>query len=310
MPCISIIIVNYNTGCDLRKCLLSLENSCQAFEQNPNQYLDGVYVVDNASTDGSLNCALEAVTHLPIKSIENDTNRGFAAACNQATHKASGDYYLFLNPDTVTNPDALSGSLEYIHQQENVGVVGVQLESPNGEIQRTCARELTPSRLTSQTTGLAKVIPSTGYRMYDWKHDETRSVDHVIGAFYLIDSTLFDQIGGFDERFFVFYEDIDLSKRVRESGYEIHYLASKSIIHNEANETVSIDRLRLSLSSRVQYVQKHYSSPYLELTIAILLLIEPTLRILRAAISRDFKRVVQVVKLYLKYVRGKRARSE
>lgn len=299
---VSIIIVNYNSGESLQECVNSLESVHENMNQSTGDTSLSTYIVDNNSSDNSLEKALGGTDSERFHAIRNSTNRGFAAACNQATSKTDSDYYLFLNPDTIPNIQSIEHSIEYISKMDSVGVVGVQLTS-GGDVQRTCARKITPTRMVMQSTGMSKIFPVLGYRMDEWPHKETQKVDHVIGAYYLIEADLFHRIGGFDERFFVFYEDIDLSERVRNHNYEIHFLATESIVHNNEEESVSKDRLELSIRSRLKYCRKHFSERASTAVIAILLIVEPILRISRSLINRDITQIRSIVAAYYSIIK-------
>ena len=255
---VDIIIVNWNAGGQLRDCLESINNAANrdSFE------LSRVVVVDNASWDGSAD-GLEDL-RLPLSVIRNTENRGFAGACNQGAKGSRADYLLFLNPDTYLNRDSLAKPLIFMEEafNQNIGIVGIQLLDDDGKISRTCARFPTPGRFFSKMLGLDRIFPHVfpSHFMSDWDHRESRQVDHVMGAFFLIRRSLFEELGGFDERFFVYLEDLDFSFRARQAGWRSFYLVDAQAHHEGGgtSEQGRATRLFYSLRSRIFYGYKHF----------------------------------------------------
>jgi N-acetylglucosaminyl-diphospho-decaprenol L-rhamnosyltransferase len=278
IPSISIITINWNSGGQLRECLEAIVKSdCQKFK------LDKVVIVDNASTDASLN-GLEQLD-LPIQIIENSVNQGFGAACNQGAAVCNSDYLLFLNPDARVSEDSIDRSASFMAESlaQKVGVVGVQLVDERGKIQRSCARFPSPTNLWCSILGIDKLVKSklTSYMMTEWHHDNTQRVDHVMGAFYLIRADLFASLQGFDENFFVYFEDLDLSYRVHKAGWSSHYLADTRSFHKGGgtSEKIKATRLFYSQRSRILYGYKHFSWFQATAIALATLTIEPLIRI-------------------------------
>lgn len=258
MSSLDLIIVNWNSGSQLRHCLHSIIGSeCRRLIFNR------VVVVDNASTDGSL-AGIESLD-LPLRLILNQENRGFAAACNQGARESSADYLLFLNPDTVLFRDSVLKPVEFMEQPENspVGIVGIQLVDTAGNVSRTCARFPTTGTFFLKMLGFDRLLPSTvpGQLMTDWDHVTSRDVDQVMGAFFLVRRMLFEELGGFDERYFVYFEDLDFSLRANKSGWRSFYLAGARAYHKGCgtSERVKAMRLFYSLRSRILYGFKHFN---------------------------------------------------
>lgn len=254
---LDIIIVNWNSRMQLRRCLESV-----AVADRRGLELRRVSVVDNASSDKSA-CALDDLP-LPLVCTRNTTNRGFAAACNQAAADSSATYLLFLNPDTVLAKDSLVVPVAFMEESRHaaVGIVGVQLVEKDGVISRTSARFLTPGMIMRKMLGLERVLGSRfpSHVMTEWDHRDTREVDHVMGAFYLVRREVFRTLGGFDERFFVYLEDLDFSLRAKRAGWLTYYLASTTAYHRGggSSEQIKARRLYYSLRSRVLYAYKHF----------------------------------------------------
>ncbi|PRY67388.1 glycosyltransferase family 2 protein [Halomonas ventosae] len=251
---LDVVIVNWNAGVQLLECL----NSVIAHEKGSVRQ---VIVVDNGSTDGSA----DDVDGLPgVKVIRTGKNLGFAAACNIGAAAGESPYILFLNPDTRVEPGSLSVPLAFMERRENagVGICGIQLVDEQGDVSQTCARFPTLARLTISALGLDKFpgMRGGGLHMRDWGHDVSRKVDHVIGAFYVIRRKVFVELGGFDERFFVYLEDVDLSLRAQQAGYDSWYLTEARAFHagGGTSRQVKARRLFFSLRSRLLYGFKHF----------------------------------------------------
>lgn len=273
-----IIIVNWNSGGQLRDCLESINNAANrgSFE------LSRVVIVDNASWDGSAD-ELEGL-RLRLSIIQNTKNRGFAAACNQGAKGSRADYLLFLNPDTYLSRDSLAKPLSFMEKafSQNIGIVGIQLLDDDGKIARTCARFPTPGRFFSKMLGLDRLFPHVfpSHFMSEWDHRDSREVDHVMGAFFLIRRSIFKELKGFDEQFFVYLEDLDFSFRARQAGWSSFYLADAKARHKGGgtSERAKAVRLFYSLQSRIFYSYKHFSWwPATSLMLGTLLL-EPLAR--------------------------------
>lgn len=298
LPIVDIIIVNWNSGKQLCNCLQSIAATTKV-----NWRLGKVVVVDNASTDGS---AKDITTNynLPLIIIYNDTNRGFAAACNQGAKECKADYILFLNPDTVLFENSLSVPLEFMERPENqnIGIVGIQLVDDKGPVSRTCARFPTPARFFVKMLGLDRLFPNffLGHFMKEWDHGNTREVDHVMGAFFLVRRTLFEILNGFDERFFVYLEDLDFSLRASERGWKSFYLADAQAYHKGGgtSEQVKAKRLFYSLRSRILYSYKHFN--WLSATLLMLgtMIVEPLSRIAFCIARRSGGDIVETCKAY------------
>lgn len=279
MVSLSIVIVNWNAGHDLAAAVDSIAH----YHHN---IVSAVIIVDNASTDDSLS-QVDALANLPfqIQILRNDTNRGFAAACNQGAALSKSEYLLFLNPDTRLFEKSLSVPLEFMQQMANerVGICGIQLIDKTGKISRSCARFPSILMFVAQTLGLTKLqwFQSWSHHMEEWDHATTCQVDHVIGAFYLIRRSLFEALNGFDEQFFVYLEDLDLSFRAHKVGWKSIFIANAQAFHEGGgtSQKVKANRLFYSLRSRVLYGFKHFSLISAALLLVLTLLIEPFSRL-------------------------------
>jgi N-acetylglucosaminyl-diphospho-decaprenol L-rhamnosyltransferase len=297
MADLDIVIVNWNSGVQLRRCLESIDGSRRSSYQ-----LSRVVVVDNASADGSVEKLGNFGFHLVV--IRNKTNRGFAAACNQGARGSVADYLLFLNPDTRVLEDSLDRPIAFMEDPSNgkVGIVGIQLVGDDGGIQRSCVRFPEPRHFISQMLGLVRLFPRhcPSHFMTTWDHRESRKVNHVIGAFYLIRRKLFEKLKGFDERFFVYLEDLDLSYRAFIADWQAFYLTDAKAYHKGGGTSEQVKAIRLfyALRSRILYGYKHFRRwPATGLMLGTLLL-EPLARIGLAIFMRSPEAMKETAKAW------------
>jgi N-acetylglucosaminyl-diphospho-decaprenol L-rhamnosyltransferase len=298
LPSVDIIIVNWNSSNQLHECLDSVADS-----DRHKFRLEKVIIVDNASTDRSLDCLSEI--DLPVDMIKNLENKGFGVACNQGAAISKADYILFLNPDARLFKEAIDKAVSFIQQpsSDRVGVVGIQLIDSQGNIQRNCARFPTPINFLCSILGIDKVIGNkfTSYMMAEWSHETTQPVDHVMGAFYLIGSKLFQSVGGFDENFFVYFEDLDLSYRLYKQGFSSYYLADVQSFHKGGGTSDSVKSTRIfySIRSRILYAYKHFN--WFQATTILLasLSIEPFTRVIFSIIKLSRSQLKETIFAYI-----------
>lgn len=284
---LSVIIVNWNAGTQLAHCIASIA-------QYHGGLVSSVIVVDNASIDDSL-AQVEEMERLPfhLEIVRNHDNHGFGAACNQGAALVTDEVLLFLNPDTKLFERSLPLPLAYLQDVANqdVGIVGIQLLDERAYIARSCARFPSFIGFLSHAIGLDRIFPRLGHFMAEWSHDTQREVDQVIGAFFVVRRKIFDMLGGFDERFFVYYEEVDFSYRARQKGWRSMFLADVQAFHagGGTSNQVKARRLFYSLRSRLLYSFKHFSFVGATAVLLVTLLIEPLSRsALALARSRSF----------------------
>lgn len=252
---IDIIIVNWNSGDQLRRCLTSIDRF-------GDDVLSKVVIVDNGSVDGSADCLDGFGFGLKVK--KNRENLGFARACNQGARECTASYMLFLNPDTELFLNSLTVPLSFLSSTENsdTGICGIQLIDENGQVAPSCARFPSLSRFIVPAIGLNKLpgLKGAGVHMDDWDHLANRSIDHVIGAFFFMRRRVFESLKGFDERFFLYLEDLDFSLRARRAGWKSFYIADAQAFHKGGgtSQRVKAKRLFYSLRSRLLYGFKHF----------------------------------------------------
>jgi len=294
---VDVVVVNWNSGGYLAQCIASLDAL-----QPSDADIRSVIVVDNASTDGSNEVAAARV---PLALVSNSTNLGFGAACNIGARRGRADMILFLNPDARVDSSSIARTVAALREHPDTWIAGARLIDPNGRVQRTCCRAPTALRMIARALGVDRLFPSLGYVMSEWPHDATREVDHVIGAFYLIRRDAFERLGGFDERFFVYLEDLDLSMRVRAAGGKCLYVAEATAHHVGGGTTASIKATRLfySVRSRLQYAKKHFDLASAAAIWAISLAIEPLVRTVGALSHRSIAEIGEVWSAYARLYR-------
>lgn len=293
---LSIIIVNWNAGSQLGEAVASIA-------QHHHGLVASVIIVDNASTDDSL-AQVGVLQNLPFQFqiIRNPVNRGFGAACNQGAAQATSEYLLFLNPDTRLFEDSLSMPLAYLQEpkNQNVGIVGVQLIDDQNRIARSCSRFPSAGIFVAHALGI-NCLPGLWHlsqAMTEWEHTNTRQVDQVIGAFFLMRHSIFVSLGGFDERFFVYFEEVDLSLRAKRQGWRSVYLAQARAYHKGGGVSgqVKAHRLFYSLRSRILYAFKHFNRIEAWTVSVVTLVVEPITRLMRGAVRRSAREILDTVR--------------
>ncbi len=261
---LSIIIVNYNVKHFLEQCLFSVLKACTNISAE-------IIVIDNNSADGSKELLPAAFPQVSF--IWNTVNTGFAKANNQALAIAKGEYILFLNPDTIVPEDCFEKCLAFFKQHNNAGALGIRMIDGSGKFLKESKRAF-PSPRTSlyKLSGLAKLFPQSKifakYHLGNLSETENHPVDVLAGAFMMLPKTVLTQVGSFDETFFMYGEDVDLSYRVQKATcaatgntYNNYYFAESTIIHfkGESTKKGSLNYVRLFYSAMSLFVKKHYS---------------------------------------------------
>jgi len=252
---LSIIVVNYNDGKVLPRCLASLERARKELALE-------VTVVDNGSTDGSIEEATAA--HEDFRFIRTGTNLGFAGANNLGLRESNGRHVMLLNPDTEVLPGALSKLVLALDAHPTWGVVGPKMLDGRGRAYRAARRFPTPYRLFCECTRLVYLFPRTrlfGGYFYGEQHiDHLDTVDQIEGSALVIRDTVRREIGDLDEQFFLFFEEVDWCKRVRDTGFEIHVVSDAQIKHYRATTMTRIflESRKANARSALRYFAKHH----------------------------------------------------
>lgn len=262
---LSVIIVNYNVKYFLEQCLCSVKKAMDNREGLAGGNLSSqteVFVVDNYSTDDSL--AYLRPRFPFVQFMVNTENLGFARANNQAVQQCRGKYILFLNPDTILPEDCFQQCFSFMEQHSDAGALGVHMIDGSGRYLPESKRGF-PSPWVSfcKMSGLTRLFPTSKwlarYYLGHLSPAQTHRVDVLSGAFLWVRKEVLDKTGGFDERFFMYAEDIDLSYRIQQAGYRNYYLPSPVIIHFKGESTRKDARyIKLFYTAMIQFVQKHY----------------------------------------------------
>jgi GT2 family glycosyltransferase len=254
---LSVIIVNYNVKHFLEQCLYSVTKACGTINAE-------IFVVDNNSTDGSKELLLQKFPQ--VKFTWNTVNVGFAKANNQALANANGEYILFLNPDTIVPEDCFKKCIHFFQSNADAGALGIRMIDGSGKFLKESKRAF-PEPLTSlyKLLGLAKLFPHSKlfakYHLGYLPDNITHEVDVLAGAFMMLPEKVLMETGSFDESFFMYGEDVDLSYRVQKAGYKNYFFAESTIIHfkGESTKKGSLNYVRLFYSAMSLFVKKHYS---------------------------------------------------
>jgi len=248
----SVLIVSYNV-CDLLvRCLTSL----------PADDRVQVIVIDNGSKDGTLRAVREQFPRVTL--VQNSENHGFSAATNQGVLLARGSYVLFLNPDAELLPDALTRLREYLDKNPDIGIVGPRVRYPDGTPQSTRRRFPTPLTALLESTVLQRWFPDNraarSYAMRETDDSKIQDVDWLVGACFLARREVVDQIGGLDERFFMYSEELDWCRRARSAGWRVVYLPTAEVIHYEGKSSEqNLARRAMNFNeSKCRYFEKYY----------------------------------------------------
>ena len=254
-PILSIIIVNWNTKLHLKWCLHYVFKRTRGIDFE-------VLVVDNGSSDGSI--AMVENNFPGVKLIGNKQNLGFAKANNQAIKKAAGKYILLLNSDTKITEQSLVKMVEYLDNNSQVGILGCKLLNPDGSLQPSCRRFPT---LLSQIIILLKLhnyFPNIktikDYYMLDWPHDKIKKVDQVMGACFMVRQEVFTDIGLLDDKYFIWFEEVDFCRRAMEAGWKTHFIPGAQVFHEKGvsfKKLLSPKKQIWFNNSVLRYFKKH-----------------------------------------------------
>lgn len=225
---LSIVIVSWNTKDLLDQCLASV------FADRTGGTME-VWVVDNASSDGSAEMVEERYPQ--VKLIRNVSNPGFAGANNQAIRQACGKYILLLNPDTKITPGALNTLLRFMDSSPLTGAAGARLLNPDGSLQVSCFPTPTLFREFWRLFHLDVLRPTAVYRMESWSTSQPRAVDILLGACLLLKRETLDQVGLLDEDYFMYSEEVDLCHRVKNGGWQLHWVPEAEVVHYGGQST-------------------------------------------------------------------------
>ncbi len=254
---LSVIIVSYNIKYYLEQCLCSVIAAC-------NNIPSEIIVVDNASTDNAVNYLQPKFSTVIF--IKNEINEGFAKANNKALSIAKGEYILYLNPDTLLSENVINAAINFLEHNNRAGAVGVKMIDGNGDFLPESKRSF-PSVVTSffKLSGMAALFPQSDwfnkYALGNLDENSMHEANVLSGAFFLSRKKILNDLDGFDEDFFMFGEDIDLSYRIIQQGYKNYYLGNNIIIHFKGESTRNDKAYVNNFYNAMKiFISKHYSS--------------------------------------------------
>ncbi|HBN09989.1 MAG TPA: glycosyl transferase family 2 [Cyanobacteria bacterium UBA8530] len=267
---LSLIIVSYDVKEYVLNCLSSIYKNAVDLEIE-------VLLVDNASKDETLEAVVKDFPQ--VKAIDAGGNLGFARANNLALKEARGRHVLFLNPDTVLHPGCLQGMVAFLDKNEEAGAAGCKVFYGDGRLQYTCKDFPSFPREVYSFYGLKKFLPMNGFTKFllggklerSRSYDEPRKVDWLLGAFLMVRRSFLEEVGFFDENFFLYYEEIDLCLRLKEAGYSTHFIPFFTLTHftGKSSENASVLSYVERHRSLLHFFRKHhpYQLPFLRFSL-------------------------------------------
>ncbi|HEY3284791.1 MAG TPA: glycosyltransferase family 2 protein [Armatimonadota bacterium] len=273
---LSVVILNWNTSDDLKRCLKSVESEAAGVtapatvgggNRDPHtgsQVSVEVVVVDNASSDGSAGMVREEFPWARV--LENARNLGFSAGNNRGIEQSRGRYVLLLNPDTVVHAGAFHELVWFADRHSDAGVVGAKLLNRDGTLQYSCRRFPKMADGLFRHTPLGKLMPrnkfTRGYLLMDHDHGAEAEVDWVSGAAMLLRREVLDQVGLLDAKFFMYCEDVDICYRAKQAGWKVLYCPSSVITHliARASDQNAARMIIQHHKSMYRFFRKHYAA--------------------------------------------------
>lgn len=294
---LTVIILSYNVRYLLESCLESVETAMRRIQGE-------ILVVDNASSDESVEMVRSRFPEVRI--LANDQNIGFAKANNLAIKQARGKYVLILNPDTLVHEGALRACLDYLESEADVAAAGVRMTDHAGRFLRESKRGF-PGLWPSiwKLSGFSRLMPGHAkinhYYLGHLDEAGIHPVEVLTGAFMMVKKTVLEEVGGFDERFFMYGEDIDLSFRIRKLGYRLIYLGGQSIVHLKGRSSALHSAAYVLNFYRAMsvFVKKYYVNPALKTIVMTGIGLAAVLSWLKRKIVRHFLPLMDILLLSL-----------
>ncbi len=251
---LSIVIVTYNSRAPVERCIASIE------AHEPRCSYETI-VVDNASSDGTADAVSRRFPRVRVAA--NDENLGYSRGVNQGIRLSSGRAILILNPDIVVRDGSIDRLMEFMGSHPDAGIVGSRLEYPDGRLQHSCRSFYTVPALILRRTVLGKLFPNArplrAHLLLDYDHETVRAVDWIIGACMLVRREALERVGSMDERFFLYFEDIDWCNRMKRHGWSVYYVPASVMTHTyERSSAKSVLRkpFLIHLLSLLRYYEK------------------------------------------------------
>jgi N-acetylglucosaminyl-diphospho-decaprenol L-rhamnosyltransferase len=265
---VAVVIVNHDSADHLRTCVSHLKAAVAPLGAE-------FVVVDNASTDGSLEGIEEIVPGIRI--IKNGDNRGYGRACNQGFHATSAPFVCLLNPDVIAQPGSISAMVSALVSRPRAGVLGPRLLNPDGSYYPSC--RVVPNLRVAVGHAVLGLISddnrfSRAYKLLDFDHGQELEVDWVSGAAMMVRRPAFAELGGFDEDFFMYVEDVDLCARMNQAGWRAIYYPFAEMIHHVAGSSrkAPYKMIRHHHTSLMRFAMKRANTPVRVLMLPVILL--------------------------------------
>jgi GT2 family glycosyltransferase len=252
-PAVTAVVVSYNSARDLPACLTSLEGQRGVSLE--------IHVVDNASSDGSAELVRRDFPR--VRLTANSTNVGFARANNQVLGTGTPEFYALVNPDTILPPDALAACVDCLRTSPSAGVAATRLVTPDGALQPSCHSFPGLTNLLGETLGLDRLLPwlrpLASLHMPWFRHDRVLAVDWIQGAFLVVRADVVRAVGPFDPEFFMYGEEMDWCRRIRDAGWSVVFLPDPPVVHagGGSSDPVAGPMFVENLKGRVRFMTKH-----------------------------------------------------
>jgi len=261
LPGCSVIIIAYNSGGLLPSCLHSINKALAGMDHQ-------VVVFDNGSPES---LGEDLPKHFPsVEFVFSKENLGFGKGCNAAAARAKHPYLFFVNPDTLVSEDTFRSTLEYMLSRPDAGIVGCRILNGDGSLQWACRRSFpSPMAAVYKTLGLAALFPRSrrfaAYNLTYLDPEQDAEVDAISGSFFCVARDTFEKVGGFDESFFMYGEDLDICYRVQQAGFRNYYFPGTSIVHfkGQSSKTRAFRSYVNFYQAMLVFVNKHrYYRPF------------------------------------------------
>ncbi len=253
---VSILIPTWNGASLLEDCIMHAARACGGLSRE-------ILVFDNGSSDGTWELLLQLEKRVDgLMSIRSRENLYFARAVNQLAERARGRFFLLLNNDVFLDDDSVPLMVEALEGDERIGVVAPQLRDPDGTIQKGCRRLPTFGRFMAEGSGLARLVPGLGWRMAEFDHNSLSFVEQPMMSAFLVKKSCWLDVGGLDERFPLYFNDVDWCKRALDRGWRILFCPSAGGVHLEgwSGRRLGFRQVKLSAKGLHAYFLKHHIS--------------------------------------------------
>ncbi|HET9952520.1 MAG TPA: glycosyltransferase family 2 protein [Candidatus Eisenbacteria bacterium] len=247
------VVVSYNSASDLPRCLASLQAQQGVAAE--------IHVVDNASSDGSAELVRRDFPRARL--VANTTNVGFARGNNQVLEREPAEFYALVNPDTRLPPGALAACVEHLRRDPRAGAAATRLVNPDGTLQPSCHSFLGLRNLLGETLGVHRLLPGfrslASFDMPWFAHDRLAEVDWIQGAFLVVRGEVVRTVGAFDAAFFMYGEEMDWCRRMRDAGWKVVFLPEPAVMHvgGASSKPVAGPMFVENLKGRIRFLRKH-----------------------------------------------------